>query len=136
MVDVAPVARVEPVALVLDVGPLTPVPDVAPVSGPAGGRLAVGVTVTAGIVTVVVAGPAFVVEPPASDTSAAASTPSDSTATVATATIGVVQRGDAASRVRAAPPQLRHQSCSGASGAPHSGQASATLACSAGPGAG
>jgi hypothetical protein len=67
-----------------------------------------------------------VVEPefPASLTRAAASTPSESTATITTATIGAFQFEDAARRVRAAAPQRRHHSCSGSSGAPQSGQGS------------
>jgi len=87
------------------------------------GTVAVGVL--AGLVTVIVVG--VVVEcsePPASFTSAAASTPSASATTTASAITGVFQAGDAARRVRAAAPQRRHHSCSGASGAPHSGHAS------------
>src|SRR5437763_9772829 len=61
---------------------------------------------------------------PASLTRSAASTPSDSAATVAISATGTLQLGDAASRVRAAAPQRRHQSCSGSSGVPHSGQES------------
>lgn len=98
--------------------------------------LAVGAVTAgaAGVVTagVVAAGPAIVVvtgagaelESPASLTSAAASTPSASTATTEMTAIGAFQLGVAASRVRAAAPQRRHQSCSGLSGVPHSGQAS------------
>lgn len=77
--------------------------DVTPVLGAV-------VTVTAGIVTVVVAGVGVELEFPASATSEAASTPSARSATTATPMIGAVQRGDAARRVRAAPPQRRHQS--------------------------
>lgn len=133
VVDVVPVLGLVPVAPVLEVAPVAVVPDVAPLAPV--GAVVVGVTVTAGIVTVVVAGPAFALEFPASDTSEAASTPSASSATAATPITGAVQRGDAASRVRAAPPQRRHQSCSGASGAPHSGQASAAWAGSGWPAA-
>ena len=52
-------------------------------------------------------------EPPLSFTSAAASTPSDSAATLASTAIGTFQLGVAARRVRAAPPQFKHHSCSG-----------------------
>src|SRR5437016_4767688 len=69
---------------------------------------------------------AGVPEFPASLTRAAASTPSDSVATTAIAMIGALQFGDVARRVRAAAPQRRHHSCSGRSGAPHSGQESPT----------
>lgn len=100
--EVEPVAEVGPVTEVAPVAEVAPV-DVAPLLAPV-------VTVTAGIVTVVVAGVGVGVEFPASATSEAASTPSDTTATSATPTIGAVQRGDAASRVRAAPPHCRHQS--------------------------
>jgi hypothetical protein len=76
------------------------------------------------VVIVVVTAGLAVLEPPASLTSAAASTPSASTATTAIATIGAFQFGVAASRVRAAAPQRRHQSWSGPSGVAQSGQAS------------
>jgi len=91
------------------------------------------VVVTAGMLAVTVAevllaGVAGVlaVEPesPASETSAAVSTPSESTITTARAVIRPFQLGAAASLVRAAAPQRRHHSCVGCSGAPHSGQAS------------
>ena len=86
------------------------------------GTVAVGVT--AGLVTVIVVGTVVECpEPPASLTSAAASTPSASATITASAITGVFQEGDAASRVRAAAPQCRHHSCSGASAAPHSGHA-------------
>jgi hypothetical protein len=92
-----------------------------------GATAVVGVTgvLAAGAATVVVVvGAALDPEPPASLTSAAASTPSASTAITAIAAIGPFQLGVAASRVRAAAPQRRHQSWSGFSGAPHNGQAS------------
>ena len=82
----------------------------------------VGVTAAGEVVTVVVV--AGAVEPPASLTRAAASTPSDSATTTASVATGPFQLGDAARRVRAAAPQRRHHSCSGCSGAPQSGQAS------------
>ncbi len=50
---------------------------------------------------------------PASAIREAASTPSDSVATTATAMIGAFQLEDVARRVRAAAPQRRHHSCSG-----------------------
>ncbi len=83
------------------------------------GAAAVGARVTV-VVPVAVAGPLS----PASFTSAAASTPSASAATTAIAATGPFQFGVAASRVRAAAPQRRHQSCCGSRGAPHNGQAS------------
>jgi hypothetical protein len=83
-----------------------------------------GVLATGAATVVVVVGAALDPEPPASLTSAAASTPSASTAITAIAAIGPFQLGVAASRVRAAAPQRRHQSWSGFSGAPHNGQAS------------
>jgi hypothetical protein len=91
----------------------------------AGGGVAVPGEVTdAGPAALVATG--VVVEPelPASLTSAAASTPSASTATTTTAMVGAFQFGGGARRVRAAAPQRRHQSWSGCSGAPHSGQES------------
>ncbi len=87
------------------------------------GTVAVGVV--AGVVTVIVLG-AVVVEcavEPASLMSAAASTPIASAMTIASAITGVFHAGDAARRVRAAAPQRRHHSCSGASEAPHNGHA-------------
>lgn len=63
----------------------------------------------------------------ASLTSAALSTPRDSTITTLSMIIGARQFAGAASRVRAAAPQLRHQSCSGMIGIPHRGQASVAL---------
>jgi hypothetical protein len=75
------------------------------VGGREGSRLAAGVVRS----TVVLA---LEPEPPASLTSAAASTPSESTATTATVVTGSLQFGAEASRVRAAAPQPRHQSCS------------------------
>jgi hypothetical protein len=91
-------------------------PGVVPVG--VAGALAVGV-----VVTVVVAG-VVEPEPPASLTSAAASTPSAIAATTASTAIGVFQLGVAARRVRAAAPQAMHQSCSACSAAPHSGHVS------------
>jgi hypothetical protein len=85
---------------------------------------AAGVLAAGAATVVVVVAAALQPEPPASLTSAAASTPSASTATTAIVAIGVFQLGVAASRVRAAAPQRKHQSWSGFSGAPHSGQAS------------
>jgi hypothetical protein len=99
---------------------------VAPGAGVLGaGAAAVGVTAVGVLVTVVTAG--LVVEcaePPASVTSAAASTPIESMARTAIARIGAFHAGDAAKRVRAAAPQCRHHSCSGLSGVPHSGHVS------------
>jgi hypothetical protein len=63
-------------------------------------------------------------KPPPSLTKEAASTASASAATTATAMIGAFQFEDAARRVRAAAPQRRHQSWSGCSGEPQSGQRS------------
>jgi hypothetical protein len=98
---------------------------VAAVLGTTAGVVGVTAVLAAGAATVVVVvGAALDPEPPASLTSAAASTPSASTATTAIAAIGPFQLGVAASRVRAAAPQRRHQSWSGFSGAPHSGHAS------------
>jgi hypothetical protein len=93
------------------------------------GGVALGVWVAAaGLVTVVVGAAALEPEPPASFTSAAARTPSDNTATTSATSSGARQLGEAARRVRAAAPQRRHQSCSGCSGAPQSGQASPATA--------
>jgi hypothetical protein len=47
--------------------------------------------------------------------------------------IGAFQRGDAATRVRAAAPQRRHHSWSRRSGAPHSGQQSTSAPGTAAP---
>lgn len=72
----------------------------------------VGVTTAPGVAVVmvrVVAGPSAL-EPPASFTSAAASTPRESTTTTIAIVSGAFQLGDAARRVRAAAPQLRHHS--------------------------
>jgi hypothetical protein len=72
----------------------------------------VGTMTAAGVVVVmvrVVAGPSAP-EPPASFTSAAASTPRESTTTTIAIVRGAFQLGDAASRVRAAAPQLKHHS--------------------------
>jgi hypothetical protein len=66
--------------------------------------VAVLATEAAAVTVLVIAG-AFDDEPPARWTSAAASTPSESTTTIANVTIGHFQRGDGASRVRAAAPQ-------------------------------
>jgi hypothetical protein len=85
----------------------------------AGGIVAAGVVVIVLTIAVVVES-----ESPVSFTMAAASTPSDSATTLASTAIGIFQLGVAARRVRAAAPQFRHHSCSGCSGAPHSGQAS------------
>ena len=63
-------------------------------------------------------------EPPASLTSAAASTASATAATTASRIAGAFQLGEAASCVRAAVPQRRHQSCAGPSEPPHSGHTS------------
>src|ERR1019366_2322993 len=114
--------------------PAAPVPVLVPGVGGApgvlgqgsggGGVVAGGATVAAAVVMVFVltggAGPVS----PASLTRAAARTPSESTTTTTAATSGAFQLGDAARRVRAAAPQLRHHSCSGWSGLPHNGQAS------------
>jgi hypothetical protein len=87
------------------------------------GTIAEGVAAAA-VVTVLVVGGAPGPESPASFTSAAASTPSESTATAIAPSRGAFQFGDAARRVRAAAPQRRHHSCSGCSGAPHRGHVS------------
>jgi hypothetical protein len=87
------------------------------------GTAVVGVA-AAGRVTVVVAVAEDDLDPPASFTSAAASTAAARAATTAIVAIGAFQLGVAARRVRAAAPQRRHQSCSGLSGVPHSGHAS------------
>jgi hypothetical protein len=110
-----------------DVGvPVWPGVGVAPVAvAPGAAVVVVGATAAGAVVTVVVAGDAGEPESPASLTRAAAITPSDSAATTASAMIGAFQLGDVARRVRAAAPQRRHHSWSEASGAPHSGQASA-----------
>jgi hypothetical protein len=63
-------------------------------------------------------------ESPASFTSAAAMTASESAASSARTITGARQLGDAARRVRAAAPQRRHQSCLRSSAPPHSGQTS------------
>ena len=83
-----------------------------------------GVAAVGAVVIVLVMATELEPELPASFTSAAASTPSASATTLASTAIGAFQLGVAASRVRAAAPQFRHHSCSGCSGAPHSGQAS------------
>ena len=88
-----------------------------------GATVLVAGALAAGVVTVVVVAEEEL-EPPASLTSAAASTPSAMAATTAIVAIGARQLGVAASRVRAAAPQCRHQSCSGLSGVPQSGHAS------------
>jgi len=62
--------------------------------------------------------------PPASLTKAAVSPPADNTTTTATAVMSRRQLGAAASRVRAAAPHCRHQSCSEPIGVPHNGQGS------------
>ena len=98
------------------------------------GVAAVGVVVVtaAAVVTVAVEGVGAGPVSPASVTSAAASTPSERTITAITAVIGAFQLGEAASLVRAAAPQRRHHSWSGASGARHNGHASP--ACGVGAG--
>jgi len=117
-VVVTPLVLVAPGTLVAGVVGVLTLGTAAVVVGAAG-------VLAAGAATVVVAVAAVLEpEPPASLTSAAASTPSASTATTAIVAIGVFQLGVAASRVRAAAPQRRHQSWSGFSAAPHSGQAS------------
>jgi hypothetical protein len=70
----------------------------------------VGVRALAAVVTVRVVAGAELSEPPASLTSAAASTPRERTATTNAVTRGAFQFGDAASRVRAAAPQVKHHS--------------------------
>ncbi len=87
-----------------------------------------GVVAAGAAVTVLVTAIELEPELPVSFTSAAASTPSDSAMTLASTAIGIFQLGVAAKRVRAAAPQFRHHSCSGCSGAPHSGQASLAVA--------
>jgi hypothetical protein len=125
-----------PVALGVEVAPGVVVAGVVPTPGTA----VVGV-LAAGVVTVVVARADEELDPPASFTSAAARTASASAATTAIVAIGAFQLGVAASRVRAAAPQRRHQSWSGLSGVPHSGQASppairwGTARCGSTPGA-
>lgn len=87
----------------------------------AGAVVAGAVVAAAGVVTVTgVIGS----EPAASLTREAAMTAIESTATTAIATIGAFHPLAAASRVRAAAPHRRHHSCSGPSGALHSGQVS------------
>jgi hypothetical protein len=82
-----------------------------------------GAIPTTVLVTVLALG-TLLVEFPARAMSAAAITPSDRATTTASTAIGFFQSGEAARRVRAAAPQRTHHSCSGCSGAPHSGQAS------------
>ena len=115
-----------PVAPVVDVVVVGIVPGTAPGA------------IGASVVTVRVTGATAVgvFELPLSFTSAAASTPSASTAIAVIATIGAFQLVGAARRVRAAAPQLRHHSCRGSSGAPHSGQAASTGGVELTPGAG
>ncbi len=79
---------------------------------------------------------AGLLESPASETSAAASAPSESTITTPRAITGPCQRGVAARRVRAAAPHRRHHSCSAPIGAPQSGQASAIGTTGVGSGGG
>src|SRR6202035_962156 len=122
----APGARVPGVLAPGALLPGTPLPGSAVpgvVAVGVGVGVGVGVVEAGAVVTVVVVaggGP----PDPASDMSAAASTPSDSATTTASATIGPLQPGAAARRVRAAAPQRRHHSCSACRGPPHSGQAS------------
>jgi hypothetical protein len=121
----APGEVVAPGVVVAAAGPVEAAPGVVDVAP----GVAV-VVAAAGVVTVIVTGGLVdEPEPPASLTSAAASTPRASTAITATVTAGARQLGVAARRVRAAAPQFRHQSCSESSGAPHSGHVSAALAC-------
>jgi hypothetical protein len=87
------------------------------------------------VVTVFVVVGAVASESVASLMSAAASTPSESATTTATPATRPLQRGELASRVRAAAPQLKHHSWSGRSAAPHSGQASPGTAPAGGDGA-
>jgi hypothetical protein len=68
-------------------------------------RAAAGAVVTIRVTRILVG-----LELPARSTSAALSTPSESTITATIAAIGARQFGVAASRVRAAPPQRRHHS--------------------------
>jgi protein-disulfide isomerase len=72
-----------------------------------------GVLATGAVLSTVVATVESELEPPLSFTSAAASTPSESAATLASTAIGTLQLGVAARRVRAAAPQFKHHSCSG-----------------------
>ena len=110
------------------VAPVAPVVVVGIAPGSAGAAVVIVLVTGGGVVAVL--------EPPLSLTSAAASTPSASTAITAIATIGAFQFVGAARRVRAAAPQLRHHSCSGSSGAPHSGQAASTGGVGLAPGVG
>jgi hypothetical protein len=132
-----PAAGFAPLAAVgvpaVDAAPLPAVPVVAAplavVGVPAAGAAPLGVAgvpvVGAMIVLVTATVLAGLLESPASETSAAASAPSESTITTPRAITGPCQRGVAARRVRAAAPQRRHHSCSAPIGAPHSGQPSA-----------
>jgi hypothetical protein len=90
------------------------------------GVLVVGVlgVIAAGVVVTVLVIAGTGAEPPARSISAAASTPRASASTAANTPIGPFQLGDAARRVRAAAPQLRHQACSGCIAVPQRGQAS------------
>jgi hypothetical protein len=107
--------------------PPRPVPGVVGVVGVVVVGIAPGVVGVVAVIVVVTAGSVLVVPGPLlSLTSAAASTPSASVAITAIATIGAFQLVGAASRVRAAAPQLRHHSCWGSSAAPHRGQAAST----------
>ncbi len=108
------------------VGAAAPLRPVAPVVFVVVG-IAPGTIGAAVVIVLVTAGTVFgVPEPPLSLMSAAASTPNASATITAIATIGAFQLVGAARRVRAAAPQLRHHSCRGSSGAPHSGQAAST----------
>jgi hypothetical protein len=101
------------------------------------GRPSVVVGAAGTVIVVVIAGGACGVGVPAlSLTSAAASTPSAMAAVTAIATIGARQLAGAARRVRAAAPHIRHQSCAGSSGAPHSGHAASTGGLADGTGVG
>jgi hypothetical protein len=147
LVDPAPVVAPGLLGLVVAVAPGAVAPGVAPgtaapgvetpgapvVGVVAGGLAAPGVAgaadvgAPAGTTTVRVTGTVLATElpdSPASDTSAAVSPPRASTIVSPSAASGARQLGIAARRVRAAPPQLRHHSCSDPSGAPHSGQLS------------
>jgi hypothetical protein len=114
------------------VAPAVPVVVVGIVPGAVPGTIGVAVVT----VRVTRGGVVALGEPPLSLTSAAASTPSASTAIAAIAMIGAFQLVGAARRVRAAAPQFRHHSCQGSSGAPHSGQTASTGGAGLAPGAG
>jgi hypothetical protein len=109
------------------VGVLVPGTVAPGVAAPGVVVVAVGIVATGGVSTVLVtASVVELEESPTSLTTAAASTPRDSAVITASVTIGAFQVGDPARRVRAAAPQRKHHSCSGCSGAPHSGHVSLT----------